>query len=56
MIERIADRIAVMRAGRLVEIGPAARVVGAPAHPYTRRLVGSAARLQLPAPAPEMAT
>jgi ABC-type glutathione transport system ATPase component len=46
MIERIADRIAVMHAGRLVEVGPAARVVGAPEHPYTRLLVESAARLQ----------
>jgi peptide/nickel transport system permease protein len=45
MIERIADRIAVMQAGRLVEVGPAARVVGAPGHPYTRRLVESAPRL-----------
>jgi peptide/nickel transport system ATP-binding protein/peptide/nickel transport system permease protein len=45
MIERIADRIAVMHAGRLVEVGPAARVVGAPGHPYTRLLVESAPRL-----------
>jgi peptide/nickel transport system permease protein len=45
MIERIADRIAVMRAGRLVEVGPAVRVVGAPEHPYTRLLVESAPRL-----------
>jgi peptide/nickel transport system permease protein len=46
MIEPIADRIAVMQAGRLVEVGPAARVVGSPEHPYTRLLVGSAARLR----------
>jgi ABC-type dipeptide/oligopeptide/nickel transport system ATPase component len=46
MIERIADRIAVMQAGRLVEVGPAARVVGSPGHPYTRLLVESAARLR----------
>jgi peptide/nickel transport system permease protein len=45
MIERIADRIAVMRAGRLVEVGPATCVVGAPEHPYTRLLVESAPRL-----------
>jgi peptide/nickel transport system permease protein len=45
MIERIADRIAVMRAGRLVEVGPAGRVVSAPEHPYTRLLVESAPRL-----------
>ena len=45
MIERIADRIAVMRAGRLVEVGPAGRVASAPEHPYTRLLVESAPRL-----------
>lgn len=45
MIESIADRIAVMQAGRLVEVGPAAQVVGAPGHPYTRLLVESAPRL-----------
>ncbi|WP_255621741.1 dipeptide/oligopeptide/nickel ABC transporter permease/ATP-binding protein [Pseudonocardia sp. DSM 110487] len=46
MIERIADRIAVMQTGRLVEVGPAAGIVGAPEHPYTRLLVESAARFQ----------
>ncbi|MGH3240835.1 MAG: ABC transporter ATP-binding protein, partial [Spirillospora sp.] len=35
----IADRIAVLYAGRLVEIGPAARVLGSPRHRYTRALV-----------------
>jgi peptide/nickel transport system permease protein len=50
MIEQIADRIAVMRSGTLVEIGPADRVAAAPQHPYTRRLVASAARLELPQP------
>jgi peptide/nickel transport system ATP-binding protein/peptide/nickel transport system permease protein len=50
MIERVADRVAVMRSGRLVEVGPTARVVGAPEHPYTRLLVGSAPRLELPQP------
>jgi peptide/nickel transport system permease protein len=50
MIERVADRIAVMQAGRLVEVGPAARVAAAPQHPYTRLLVESAARLVLPVP------
>lgn len=37
----IADRIAVMYLGRIVELGPAEQVIGAPAHPYTRALVGS---------------
>ncbi|MGX9790642.1 dipeptide ABC transporter ATP-binding protein [Mycobacterium sp. MMS18-G62] len=37
----IADRIAVMYLGRIVEIGPAERVIGEPAHPYTQALVDS---------------
>lgn len=37
--QRIADRIAVMYAGRIVEIGPAAGVLGDARHPYSRGLV-----------------
>lgn len=37
----VADRIAVMYLGRIVEIGPADQVIGAPTHPYTRALVES---------------
>ncbi len=36
---RIADRIAVMYAGRIVETGPAHQVLDAPRHPYGRGLV-----------------
>lgn len=46
VIERIADRIAVMKDGELVEIGPVAQITGAPEHPYTRHLVESAPRLR----------
>ncbi|MGH3982516.1 MAG: dipeptide/oligopeptide/nickel ABC transporter permease/ATP-binding protein [Pseudonocardiaceae bacterium] len=49
VIERIADRIAVMRAGQLVEVGPREEIVAAPQHPYTRHLLAAAPRLQLPA-------
>ena len=35
----IADRIAVMYLGRLAEVGPAARVLGSPSHPYTAALL-----------------
>jgi peptide/nickel transport system ATP-binding protein len=37
----IADRIAVMYAGRIVESGPAAQILKAPAHPYTAGLLAS---------------
>jgi peptide/nickel transport system ATP-binding protein len=37
----VADRIAVMYLGRIVEIGPAEQVIGEPAHPYTQALVDS---------------
>jgi peptide/nickel transport system ATP-binding protein len=37
----VADRIAVMYLGRIVEVGPAAEITGAPAHPYTRALLGA---------------
>ena len=35
----IADRIAVMYLGRIMEIGPAERVIRSPQNPYTRALV-----------------
>jgi len=35
----VADRIAVMYLGRIVEIGPADDVIAQPAHPYTQALV-----------------
>ena len=39
---QISHRIAVMQAGRIVEIGPAGRVINSPEHPYTRELLHSA--------------
>ncbi len=36
--QRIADRIAVMYAGRIVEIGPTRKVLETPRHPYSRGL------------------
>jgi len=39
LAEQISDRIAVMRAGRLVEQGPTADVLGRPQHEYTRLLI-----------------
>jgi oligopeptide/dipeptide ABC transporter ATP-binding protein len=39
LVPSLVDRVAVLYAGRLVEYGPAAAVLQAPAHPYTRGLV-----------------
>ena len=37
----VADRIAVMYLGRIVEVGPADDVINRPTHPYTQALVDS---------------
>ncbi|MGH3612114.1 MAG: dipeptide/oligopeptide/nickel ABC transporter permease/ATP-binding protein [Pseudonocardia sp.] len=50
VVARIADRIGVLHAGNLVEIGPAQQVLCAPEHPYTRTLVDAVARLPEPVP------
>jgi oligopeptide/dipeptide ABC transporter ATP-binding protein len=42
IVAHVADRVAVMYAGRIVETGPAARVLASPQHPYTRGLLASA--------------
>jgi peptide/nickel transport system ATP-binding protein len=44
----VADRIAVMYLGRLVEIGPAEEIVASPHHPYTKALVGAVPDLGVP--------
>lgn len=41
VIAEAADRVAVMYAGRLVELGPVKAVVRQPQHPYTQGLMGS---------------
>ncbi len=41
VIAEAADRVAVMYAGRLAEIGPVAEVVARPLHPYTKGLMAS---------------
>jgi peptide/nickel transport system ATP-binding protein len=41
VIAEAADRVAVMYAGRLIEIGPVEQVLRAPSHPYTRGLMAS---------------
>jgi peptide/nickel transport system ATP-binding protein len=39
VVSQVADRLAVMYAGRIVERGPTEEVFGSPAHPYTAALV-----------------
>ncbi|KWA16439.1 ABC transporter ATP-binding protein [Burkholderia cepacia] len=39
VVHHVADRILVMRGGRVVESGPVERVFGAPSHPYTASLL-----------------
>ena len=48
----IADRIAVMYLGKIMEIGPAERVIQAPRHPYTAALVSVAPSPEPPAHRP----
>ncbi|GAA1633392.1 ABC transporter ATP-binding protein [Georgenia ruanii] len=45
VVAEVAERVAVMRAGRIVEEGALADVVAAPRHPYTRTLLDGARRL-----------
>jgi peptide/nickel transport system ATP-binding protein len=45
VVAQIADRIAVMYAGRVVEEGPASEVLRHPRHPYTEGLLRAAPRL-----------
>ncbi|MBX3069448.1 MAG: ABC transporter ATP-binding protein [Thermomicrobiales bacterium] len=41
VIRHMADRVAVMYLGRMVEIGPAAEVFSNPIHPYTQALLSA---------------
>ncbi|KIN73318.1 ABC transporter ATP-binding protein [Sulfitobacter guttiformis] len=41
VVSGLADRLAVMYAGRIIEEGPTADVIANPAHPYTKGLIES---------------
>ena len=45
VVAAVASRVAVMYAGRIVELGPADKLFESSGHPYTRRLVGAIPRL-----------
>ena len=45
VISELADKLAIMYAGKIVEIGPSDRVYLNPMHPYTRKLLGAIPRL-----------
>ncbi len=46
VIANIADRVAVMYAGRVVELGPRESIFAEPAHPYTRALLDAIPHLK----------
>jgi peptide/nickel transport system ATP-binding protein len=45
VVAHLADRVAVMHRGKIVEVGPADTIMRAPQHPYTRRLLDAVPRL-----------
>lgn len=51
-VRGIADRVLVMRDGRIIEAGAPSRVLGAPEHPFTRELLEAspAGRIREPRP------
>jgi oligopeptide/dipeptide ABC transporter ATP-binding protein len=46
VVAQVADRVAVMYAGRIVETGPAAEVLRQPRHPYTEGLLKASPQLK----------
>ena len=50
VVAEIADRVAVMRGGRVVETGAAADILHRPQHPYTRALIAAVPPLTPPPP------
>jgi oligopeptide/dipeptide ABC transporter ATP-binding protein len=45
VVRHLCDRVAIMYLGRIVEIGPTAKIYARPRHPYTRALLDSVPKL-----------
>jgi oligopeptide/dipeptide ABC transporter ATP-binding protein len=56
LVRQIADRVAVMYLGRIVEEAPAAELYREPLHPYTRALLASTPRTRPGPPTPPALT
>ena len=52
VVADIADEVAVLQHGRVVERGTVAAVLGAPTHPYTKALIAAVPKLAPPPPQP----
>ncbi|WP_306224263.1 hypothetical protein [Bosea beijingensis] len=50
VVAEMADDVVVMRHGRVIEAGPAKRLLVAPEAPYTRELLAAMPRLDVAAP------
>jgi microcin C transport system ATP-binding protein len=53
IVRKLADRVCVMNAGKIVEHGPVERVFTAPEHPYTRALLAAEPKPDPAQPHPE---
>jgi microcin C transport system ATP-binding protein len=53
IVRKLADRVCVMKEGRIVEQDVVARVFSSPQHPYTRELLAAEPRVQPAPPNPE---
>jgi peptide/nickel transport system ATP-binding protein len=55
VVRHVADRVAVMYLGQIVELGPCEATIDHPRHPYTRQLIGAVPRLNQPLKIPPQA-
>jgi oligopeptide transport system ATP-binding protein len=55
VVAGVADRVAVMYGGRIVELGPVRQILKSPQHPYTQALLRSMPRVDEPADQPLVA-